>query len=246
MSAFSRPLPKRRRKPRRDERGAAALRVFEGITSLPYWERDIALAIEPWMSYACDFNPVTVNALFGDDLGRIAKLAICAGSEFLYMESRGRSPVGTLVPENLIRPRICSLYRSSFTMIFGYSQSMESALYHLTSTFPDVGAGITVCNIWRKEILVDECKVLVAVSEDPFFDTESFLIMLEDGLGAGIQESGANVPYFAEKFGYRRASIMYETDDVTQMNIVNLLMGFEFDEIRQFVGPIPELSLDNL
>lgn len=226
-------------------RGTAALNVFDGITSLPYWERDIALDIEPWVSYACDFKPVTVNALFSEDLGRIAELAICAGSEFLYMESRGRSPAGTLVPENLIRPHGNSVCTSGFTMIFGYSQAMERALYNLSGDFPDFGAGITICNIWKNEILVDECKVLVAVSDDPFFDAENFIALLEDGLCGDKCASGANVPYFAEKFGYRRGSIMYETDDVTQMNIMNLLMGFEFDEIRQFVGPIPELSLDH-
>ena len=221
------------------------LSVFGEITRLPYWERDIELDIEPWVAYSCDFNPVSVNALFSESLGRIAEMAICAESEFLYMESCGRYPVGTLVPENLIRPRLTSLYFSGFAMIFAYSQQMERILYNLANIRADVGVGITSCCIWKKDILVDECKVLVAASEDPLFDSERFLRLLEDEMETSESAEGANVPYFAEKFGYRRGSILYETDDVTRMNITRLLMSFEFEEIRQYVGPVPELSLDS-
>ena len=219
--------------------------MFDEITRLPYWEQNMELDIEPWVAYGCDFRPVTVNALFSETLGHIAKMAFCAGSEFLYMESQGGSPVGTLVPENLIRPHVYSVYSSSFAMVFAYSQKMERVFYNLANEHGDFGAGITVCGIWKNEILLDECKVIVVASENPFFDTERFLALLTEELDASDRTDACNVPYFAEKLGYRRGCIPYETDDVTQMGIAQLLMNFEFEEIRQFVGPVPELSLDN-
>lgn len=225
--------------------GAAALSVFDEVTRLPYWEQEMEIDIESWMTYGVDFRPVSVNALFSEALGQLAEMALCAGSEFLYMESQGGFPVGTLVPENLIRPHACSVYSSSFAMVFAYSQRMERVFYNLANEQDGFGAGITVCGIWKNEILVDECKVIVAASENPLFDVERFLTLLKRELDAGDRPEGLNVPYFAEKLGYRRACIPYETDDVTHMGISQLLMGFEFEETRRFVGPVPELSLDD-
>jgi hypothetical protein len=88
--------------------------------------------------------------------------------------------------------------------------------------------------------------VLVVASENPLFDADEFLDSLGNALRLSRKPESGNVPYFAEKFGYRRYSIPYETDDVTQLQISQLLLGFEFDETRHFVGPLPELSMDSL
>ncbi len=40
----------------------------------------------------------------------------------------------------------------------------------LIKEYPGLRAGLTLCGIWSSDVLVDECKVLVLVSEDPFFD----------------------------------------------------------------------------
>ena len=203
--------------------------------------------IETWVPYGCDFKPVTTNSLFSDALGRIAELALRVESEFLYMEMDGGCPMGTLVPENLIRPRIGGGDDNNFAMVFSYSADMETVLYDLASKCGYFGAGITVCGIWRSSILVDECKVLVVASGNPLFDADEFL----DSLGKALSLSKKNgdngyVPYFAERFGYRRFSIPYETDDIVELQISQLLMSFEFEETRHFVGPQPELSMDNL
>jgi hypothetical protein len=83
-------------------------------------------------------------------------------------------------------------------------------------------------------------------SESPLFDPDVFLDSLSLALCAPQMPLSGNVPYYAEKFGYRRGAIPYETDDVTQLQISQLLSCFEFDETRRFVGPVPELSMDNL
>jgi hypothetical protein len=202
--------------------------------------------IETWVPYGCDFKPVTINSLFSDALGKIAEMALRLESEFLYMDVGGGCPVGTLVPENLIRPRMGNSDRSSFAMVFSYSRGMEDLLFGLVREGEYFGAGITVCGIWRSSILVAECKVLVVASENPLFDPDLFL----DSLSLAMREPqlplSGNVPYYAEKFGYRRGAIPYETDDVTQLQISHLLSCFEFDETRRLVGPVPELSMDNI
>jgi hypothetical protein len=201
--------------------------------------------IETWVPYGCDFKPVTINTMFSDTLGRIAELAMCMESEFLYLEMDGGCPVGTLVPENLIRPRMGDSDSNSFAMVFSYSRSMEGVLYDLVREGSYFGAGVTICGIWRSSILVDECKVLVVASENPLFDADVFLDSLGLALSLFEKENG-NFPYYAEKFGYRRFSIPYETDDVVQLQISQLLCDFEFDETRRFVGPNPELFIDDM
>ena len=202
------------------------------------------LNIETWVPYRCDFKPVTTNSLFSEALGRIAALALQAESEFLYMENIGSSSAGALVPESLIRPRLSTDSGAVFAMVFSYSSRMEGVLSELANDSDDFCAGITLCGIWNSLILMDECKVLMVASENPFFDTAAFLSNLDRALSG--QEAGDNshVPYFAEKFGYRRYSIAYETDDVTQLQISQLIQNFEFDETINMVGPEPELSLD--
>jgi hypothetical protein len=198
--------------------------------------------IETWVPYRCDFNPIKTNHLFGDALGRIAKMAMMLESEFLYMEFGGACPMGALVPENIIRPHTTS-EGGNFAMVFSYSRGMERVLYELFQKSDVFGAGITLCGIWKSAILLEECKVLMVASGSPMFDVENFLDALDSALST--QDSDANIPYFAEKFGYRRFAIPYETDNVIDLQITHMLSKFEFPETRCFVGPEPELSLEN-
>jgi hypothetical protein len=48
--------------------------------------------------------------------------------------------------------------------------------------------------------------------------------------------------FFAEQFGYRRFSIPFETDDVTELSITKILFDFEFEATRNVVGPPPEVA----
>ncbi len=216
--------------------------------------------IESWVPYKYDFKPITTNSLFCDALGHIAELAMRMDSEFLYMEAAGSCPVGTLVPENLIRPRteesedelFCewnapkeAAATRNFAMVFSYSRGMEKILFDLVGAEGGFGVGITLCGIRKSEILMDQCKVLVVASGSPLFDSDDFLRRLGDAMEGGGASSGGNVPYFAEKLGYRRCAIPYETDDVTDLMITNMLLSFEFEATREIVGPIPEVSIDS-
>jgi hypothetical protein len=201
--------------------------------------------IEMWVPYRCDFNPITTNSMFSDGLGRIAELAMRMGSELLYMWNGADGPMGALVPENLIHPRLSGGGESGFAMVFSYSPEMECALHDIKSDSDLFGAGITNCCIKRSSIPLEECKVLAVASGNPLFDPDAFLDLLRRTLSDRKKPHGGNVPYFAERFGYRRFSIPFETDDVMDLQITGAIMSFEFEETRRCVGAVRDLSLEN-
>ena len=200
--------------------------------------------IETWMPYRCDFKPITTNSLFSDILGDVAALAMMTESELLYMWNDEDCPVGTLAPENLMHPQAGTCEHRGFVIVFAYSEQMERVLHSLEGSGDIFGAGVTNCGIWRSSIFIDECKVLLAASINPMFDPEEFLYSLKDALCRNCR-SGKSIPYFAEKFGFRRFSIPYETDNVTDIQISNVLAAFELEETRRFIGPPTELPLEN-
>jgi hypothetical protein len=219
--------------------------MFGGVSRLPYWRQNMEFDIETWVPYRCDFKPITTNSLFSDALGDIAEMAMMLESELLYMWNDEDCPVGTLVPENLIRTHSVPEPHRGFAMVFAYSGAMEKALHGLDGSGSLFGAGVTFCGIWKSSILLDECKVLVIASANPLFDHEKFLGFLKNALSRCGSPQERRIPYFAEKFGFRRFSIPYETDDVMELQISNILMDFEFDETRCFIGTPFELSLDD-
>jgi hypothetical protein len=207
---------------------------------LPNWEEDMDLRIETWVPYGCDFKPITTNSLFSEALGDIAKMTMMQESELLYMWSDDAYPAGALAPENLMRPGVSTEYHDGFTMLFSYSEAMESVLQGLEGAGELFGAGVAYCGIWKSSLLLDECKVLAVASSNPMFDEEKFLFSLRDALSSR-GKSGRSIPYFAEKFGLRRFSIPYETDDVTELQISGILANLEFDETRRAVGNMCDL-----
>ncbi|MDR1134213.1 MAG: hypothetical protein LBL05_08610 [Synergistaceae bacterium] len=214
--------------------------AWSGLLRLPNWEEDMDLCIETWAPYGCDFKPITTYSLFGEALGDIAKMAMMQESELLYMRSDDAYPVGALAPENLMRPGAASEYHFGFTMVFSYSEAMEIVLQGLEGSGELFGAGVAFCGIWKSSLLLDECKVLAVASLNPMFDQEKFLFSLRDALSSR-GKSGREIPYFAEKFGLRRFSIPYETDDVIELQIASLLAKLEFDETRRAIGGVGDL-----
>jgi len=103
-----------------------------------------------------------------------------------------------------------------------------------------VKAGVAFCSLWNKTLFLENIKVIVVINDSFFFNEEDFLTdfesMFKDG---GVDRS--NIPYFAEKFGYRRFCMAYETDDLLQIRISKLLYEMELPETRQMVGPSPEM-----
>ena len=126
-------------------------------------------------------------------------------------------------------------------MLLGYSPQMEN----LWGEFPkredvDVRAGVAFCSLWNKTLLLENMKVIVVVSDDILFSEETFLTDFES-MFEKKKFARSNISYFAEKFGYRRFCMAYETDDLLQLRISKLLYEMELPETRQMVGPSPEM-----
>jgi hypothetical protein len=210
---------------------------------LPYWDQNIELDIVPWIPYGKDYSPVTVNSLLSPLLGNVAGLAFEMQSEFLYLRSFQSGNVGTMARQNIIDPGRNHTIEFGFTMVFTYSEKIEKAVIPLLREYPGLKAGLTLCGIWSDSVLVDECKVVVLISEDPFFDEGKFFSSLQKVFQAFTGRDHSNLSFFAEKFGYRRFSISYETDNLTQMRITQALFDFELDATKEVLGPTPELKL---
>lgn len=210
---------------------------------LPYWDQNVELDIVPWIPYGKDFSPVTVNSLYSAELGKLAGLAMEVQSEFLYLRSFISGNVGTMARQNMIDPSRNTGIEFGFTMIFTYSEKMEECVVPILRNFPSLKAGLTLCGIWSDNVLVDECKVIMFVSEDTFFDEHRFMDVLQKSFRAGAGTENSSMPFFAEKFGYRRFSISYETDNLTQMQITQALFDFELDATKELLGPAPEMRL---
>lgn len=215
-----------------------------GMTSvLPYWDQNIELEIVPWIPYGKDFSPVTVNSMYSATLGNVAGLAFEMSSEFLYLRSFNSGNVGTMARQNMIDPARNRDIELGFTMVFTYSEPMEVALLPLLHKYQSMKAGLTLCGIWSDNVLIDECKVIMLVSEETFFDEESFLESLQASFRQKCGRQDSNISFFAEKFGYRRFSISYETDNLMQMQITQALFNFELEATKELLGPAPELPL---
>lgn len=210
---------------------------------LPYWDQNIELDIVPWIPYGKDFSPVTVNKMYSQVLGNVAGLAFEMNSEFLYLRSFLNGNVGTMARQNMIDPARNNGLELGFTMIFTYSEPLEKALLPLLKDFRSMKAGLTLCGIWSDNVLVDECKVIMLVSEDTFFDEADFLRSLQASFRRSCGRKDSNLSFFAEKFGYRRFSISYETDNLIQMQITQMLFDFELEATKEVIGPAPELQL---
>ncbi len=211
------------------------------MTLLPYWDSNVDMEIAPWFPLRMDYEPVSVNAYHSRVLTDIAALSLRMNSEFFCLTSLRSGYVGTLLRDSMIDPGRMSRIGLGFTMLFGYSTSMEDLLSSLLDDEAEVEAGVSFCCLWDRDIMLESFKAIVLVSSNPLFDEDTFLARL----AAILEEkasSHANLPFFAEKFGYRRFFIPYETDNLVHLEISRLLFEMEFEETRKWVGPSPEVA----
>jgi hypothetical protein len=216
------------------------------LTALPYWDRNLDLDIASWIPYSVDYSPLMGNRLYSDKLFRVGALALQMDSELLFIKSFRGGSGGALFRDHLCDPRRGAL-GLGFTMLFSYSERMARFLEELQGQegFLDVRVGITFCWVFDGEVPIDQCKTLALISGDPFFDDDGFLAALEEAM---MESTGgvSHCAYFAERFGYRRFSIPYETDDLTELAITQALFDITMEETRRIVGPPPEIPVPRI
>lgn len=216
------------------------------MTSLPYWDTGVDMRIAPWFPLGVDYGPISVNHHHSGRLSSIAASALCLNSEFLCLTSLQSGYTGTLLRDNMFLPGKQNRIDFGFTMIFGYSPAMENAVASLMEGRDDIEGGVSFCTLWNGEFILESFKAIMLVSGNPFFGEDDFLEDLDGALEKVTVPSQANMPFFAEKFGYKRFFIPYETDDPVSLEISRLLHEMEFEETRKWVGPSPEISFPAL
>lgn len=210
---------------------------------LPYWDQELELSVPCWLPYGKDFSPVASNELYNSLLGMLSAIALDFDSEFLYLHGMQCGNIGTMSRQNIVDPLHNGIVDLGFSMVFAWSSKMEEAILPYLVEFKGLKAGITMCTVWNKELLLGESKVILLVNEMPFFDENRFITAFTKGLAFKLDVNSQQNAFFAEKFGYRRFAISYETEDMTKMNITQLLLDMELDATREIVGPLPELKI---
>ena len=201
--------------------------------------------VAPWFPIGVDYKFVSINSLYSARLKNVAALSLVVDSEFLFMSSVRSGYVGNFLRENLFTTNTHIGFNLGFVILLGYSRRIESLIEKMQrdSENEELKAGITWCAIRRGGMPLGNLKSIALVSEDILFDEEAFLTRFETALSENIEKGGgSNIPYYAEKFGYRRFFIPYETDNPTDMNVSRLLTEMEFPETKQITGPSPEID----
>ena len=208
---------------------------------LSYWSSDLDLEIASWFPFGVDYKPVSINSLHSLQLKRIAALCLGVGSEFYFMTSMWSGCVGSLMRDNFYKNSSGHAVSLGFMMLLGYSPQMEKLLCRKLAEQKDIKAGVAFCSLWNKTLYLENMKVIVLVSDSLLFSEDDFLVDFESMFKDETSPDHSNVSYFAEKFGYRRFCMAYETDDLLQLRISKLLYEMELPETRQMVGPSPEM-----
>jgi hypothetical protein len=215
------------------------------MASMNYWDHNVDLNVTSWFPFGKDYKPVSINAYHSPALEEIAKLSLDLDSELFCLTSLKSGNVGSLLRDNMIIPGKDSKVELGFTMVFGYSSRMEALLFPLLKEVDGVSGGITACSLWNDDMYLDSFKAIILVSSNPLFDEDGFFSMLVDAMRQAPMD-GLSMSYFAEKFGYTRFFIPFETDNTTSLQISRYLYEMEFDETRRSVGPSPEKMLPEL
>jgi len=202
--------------------------------------------VAPWFPIGVDYKFVSINSLYSARLKNVAALSLVVDSEFLFMSSIRSGYVGNFLRENLFTVNTHIGFNLGFVLLLGYSQRIESLIGKMQQNEENeaIKAGITWCAIRRGGMLLGNLKSIALVSEDILFDEDAFLARFETALSENISKGGggSNIPYYAEKFGYRRFFIPYETDNMTDISVSRLLTEMEFPETKQITGPSPEIN----
>jgi len=215
------------------------------MSTLPYWDHNVDLRIVSWFPIGLDYKPVSINAFHSKELETVASLAFCLDSELFCLTSLQSGYVGSLLRDNMLVPGKDVKIDLGFTMVLGYSRPMEKVLVPLLDEASGIQGGVTNCTLWNDDLLLESFKAIILVSVNPLFNEDAFIRLLSDRIRS-VSRDLSSMPFFAEKFGYTRFFIPFETDDLTSLQISRYLYEMEFDETRRSVGPSPEKDLPNV
>lgn len=213
---------------------------------LPFWNSELYIDIASWFPFGKDFQPVSVNNFYDENLKSIADSCFEFESELFFMVSPLTGCIGNFTRDNFFRSGPDGYFNLGFMLLLGYSEYIERIVCAALGTLEsgrELTAGIASCALWEKGVFTSKAKAIAIVSDEPFFECADFLKGFSEILKeARKYKIEGGLSYFAEKFGYSRFFISWETDDPVKLKMSRLLSEFEFGETRQITGPSPEIS----
>ena len=207
---------------------------------LPFWNSELYVEISRCFPFGRDYHPASLSRFHDETLRRISSSCLDVGGEFFFMASPHTGCVGNLSRENFYKFSPDAVLNLGFIMTLGYSDALEKAVI-ASLLMPEaqmkLKAGITACSMWSHGIFEGMAKVIAVAAEEPFFDSTDYLRGFADILEkfrSGLKN--ANNSYYAEKFGYDRFFVRWETDSPIDLAVSQAIAEFEFDGTREIVG----------
>lgn len=205
---------------------------------LPYWDSELDIEIGGWAFSNREHSVVSLAGLHSELLKRLSFCALALNSELLYLCGNDIGTSGSLFWEDAMETPRSSRGFFPFTLIFGYSSEMERFGAAFTSHRSGLKAGVTQCTFWNKKIPLASYKVVVLVTDQTALDEMDCLRAMLDEFEKK-QRRDALIPCYAERLGFIRAPLSYETDRPADLLISKQLETIELEATRAVVGPSP-------
>ncbi|MGI6075895.1 MAG: hypothetical protein ACOYD9_05980 [Pyramidobacter sp.] len=205
---------------------------------LPYWDSELDIEVGGWAFSNREHSVVSLAGLHSELLKKLSFCALALNSELLYLCGSDVGASGSMFWENAMEASRDSRGLFPFTLIFGYSSEIERFGGSFTARHSGLKAGVTRCTFWNKKIPLASYKVVALVTEQIAIDEVDCLnAMLADF--ERKESCDALIPCYAERFGFLRAPLSYETDRPTNMLISRQLENIQLEATRAVVGPSP-------
>ena len=209
---------------------------------LPYWNSEIDIEAGGWASAKKARGLVSMARLHGPLLEELASLALNCDSELLYICGKENAPGGSMLWDDAVLERRVAPDMLPFTLVLGYSARLERIAAAVIEHVPGLRAGVTDCTFWNSGVPLARYKVVAFLAALPIFDESGFLETLVTELKKQGQSSGTT-SFYAERLGFVRAPVPYETDVPALMLMFDELDSFQLDATRSVVGPAPSVPL---
>ncbi len=209
---------------------------------LPYWDSEIDVEVGSLAFSNREHAALTLAGLHSELLKKLSAYALSLGSELLYLCGTNCGVAGSMIWEEAILDQRDLSEGSPFTLVFGYSREMERLASHFVEGQRALRAGVTQCTFWNRKIPLASYKVIAFMAALPVVnEMKSLKALVEEFRHSGY--GCTLVADYAERFGFLRAPVSYETDTPGGLLMTSRLEEFQLEATRSVVGPSPSVPL---
>ncbi len=209
---------------------------------LPYWDSEIDVEVGCLAFSNREHAALTLAGLHSDLLKRLSAYALSLNSELLYLCGTNCGIAGSMTWEEVVLDQRDLSGPAPFTLVFGYSREMEAFASHFVEGQNALRAGVTQCTFWNRKIPLASYKVIAFMAALPIVNDMEALGALAEAFRRSALGS-ALIPAYAERLGFLRAPVSYETDTPWGLLMTSRLEEFQLEATRSVVGPSPSVPL---